>query len=155
MPPFLVRVIWVLLASVLTKRNHRPVSFSSIADRNPIILVLLSIVVSRCRLTALHSWLTWGLSNHVHSSMKSSGEEKRLYMHDTWTQDKTSDMFVFVFISLQQSLFVFCLIHCALKGIFGIRTTPGNTDGYPVFCIRVIKWWDPSKSKLLKASLFQ
>lgn len=109
-PPQL-RVIQLLLAPVLTKGIRWPVSFSSIADRNPPILVALSIVISRCRHTALHSWLTWGLINHVHSPKESSGGEINVYMRDNQHLRPDSGHifgfgFVF-FISVWQSLCIF------------------------------------------------
>ena len=104
-PLSLLRVIQLPLAQVLTKGNHWPMSFSSIADRNLIIQMPLSIVVSRGGYTTLYHWSLWGWAISPPLVLLTSGEFRwrySLYVHDTAFRARlwTHFLFLFLFFSL-------------------------------------------------------
>lgn len=110
----------------LTKGNLWPVLFSCIADRNLIVPVPLSIVVSRYRHPVLHSCLTRGLSKLVHSPTGSSGGKREAFtcMIHALGAD-SGHVFVCFHLLLTITAFLLCTFRYQ-REIVGIGTTPGS-----------------------------
>lgn len=117
-PLSLLRVIRLPLAQVLTKGNHWPMSFSSIADRNLIIQMPLSTVVSRYGYTALYHWSLrgWATSPHWFTHQWGVPVEYSLYVHDTAFRARLWTHFLFLFL-------IFSLLTVTGYLLFSFTTT--------------------------------